>query len=169
MIAPKQGRSGGGLFTTDGYIAGVCNFAEPRGDHGLYATPRSIYSILDRNKLMALYEPVTRAKGALLADRGEQPGRPERQSGYHRSGAVARSRGKRDRSQSGQTRRCDSSSAGARGNQTTTHSAARARDGQLNSPDRLASYPRGTAGREARTCRADGEDGTNRPEDRPGG
>ena len=47
--APKQGRSGGGLFTQDGYVAGVCNFAEPRGDHGLYATPRSIYSVLDRN------------------------------------------------------------------------------------------------------------------------
>jgi len=73
MIAPKQGRSGGGLFTTDGYVAGVCNFAEPRGDHGLYATPRSIYSILDRNNMMALYEPVTRGKGALLAGRGEPP------------------------------------------------------------------------------------------------
>jgi hypothetical protein len=54
-------------------VAGVCNFAEPRGDHGLYATPRSIYSILDRNNMMALYEPVTRGKGALLADLGEHP------------------------------------------------------------------------------------------------
>jgi hypothetical protein len=68
MIAPKQGRSGGGLFTEDGYIAGVCNFAEPQGDHGLYATPRSIYSLLDRNNLMALYGPVTRGGGTLLAD-----------------------------------------------------------------------------------------------------
>jgi len=68
MIAPKQGRSGGGLFTEDGYIAGVCNFAEPQGDHGLYATPRSMYSILDRNDLMALYAPVTRGSGTLLAD-----------------------------------------------------------------------------------------------------
>ncbi len=68
--APKQGRSGGGLFTTDFYIAGVCNFAEPRGDHGLYATPRSIYSILDRNKLMALYAPVNYGSnsGTLVAD-----------------------------------------------------------------------------------------------------
>ncbi len=54
-VAPKQGRSGGGLFTDDGYMAGVCNFAEPQGDHGLYATPRSIYKLLDRNNLMALY------------------------------------------------------------------------------------------------------------------
>ena len=68
--APKQGRSGGGLFTDDGYIAGVCNFAEPQGDHGLYATPRSIYKLLDRNDLMALYAPVSRGNGTLVADRG---------------------------------------------------------------------------------------------------
>jgi len=68
--APKQGRSGGGLFTADFYIAGVCNFAEPRGNHGLYATPRSIYQILDRNKLAALYAPVGNGSdsGILLAD-----------------------------------------------------------------------------------------------------
>jgi len=69
LTAPKQGRSGGGLFTTDGYIAGVCNFAEPRGNHGLYATPRSIYSLLDHNGLMALYAPVRSGSGALLASR----------------------------------------------------------------------------------------------------
>jgi len=66
--APKQGRSGGGLFTDNGYIAGVCDFAEPQGDHGLYATPRSIYHLLDRNKLMALYSPPTRGSGTLVAD-----------------------------------------------------------------------------------------------------
>ena len=49
-VAPKEGRSGGGLYTIDGYVAGVCNFAEPQGNHGLYATPRSIYSLLDRNQ-----------------------------------------------------------------------------------------------------------------------
>ena len=70
--APKQGRSGGGLFTTDYYIAGVCNFAEPRGDHGLYATPRSIYSMLDRNNLTALYAPVSRGSATLVAD-GRSP------------------------------------------------------------------------------------------------
>lgn len=70
-FAPKQGRSGGGLFTTDGYIAGVCNFAEPQGDHGLYATPRSIYALLDRNGLASLYAPVVREGGpgnTLMAD-----------------------------------------------------------------------------------------------------
>ena len=72
MIAPKQGRSGGGLFTTDGYVAGVCNFAEPRGNHGLYATPRSIYNVLDRNDLMALYEPVRSGSDTQLASRGDK-------------------------------------------------------------------------------------------------
>jgi hypothetical protein len=56
QTAPKQGRTGGGLFTSDGYLAGVCNFAEPQGDHGLYATPDSIYRLLDRNLLTFLHE-----------------------------------------------------------------------------------------------------------------
>jgi Trypsin-like peptidase domain len=54
--APKQGRSGGGLFTDDGFLAGVCNYAEPDGDHGLYATPNSIYRLLQRNGIAFIYE-----------------------------------------------------------------------------------------------------------------
>jgi RNA polymerase sigma factor (sigma-70 family) len=60
--APKQGRTGGGLFTADGYLAGVCNFAEPEGDRGLYATPASIYRLLDRNNLAFLYAEPTAAE-----------------------------------------------------------------------------------------------------------
>jgi hypothetical protein len=73
--APKQGRSGGGLFTTDGYVAGVCDFAEPRGDHGLYATPTSIYHLLDRNRLAICYAPVrapsSSAPETLVADNND--------------------------------------------------------------------------------------------------
>ena len=69
-VAPKEGRSGGGLYTIDGYVAGVCNFAEPQGNHGLYATPRSIYSMLDRNQLASLYAPIRGDSANLLADRG---------------------------------------------------------------------------------------------------
>jgi thiol-disulfide isomerase/thioredoxin len=76
-VAPKQGRSGGGLFTLDGYVIGVCNFAEPQGNHGLYATPQSIYSLLDRNKLASLYNPATRGSVDLLAD-GRLTSRPRR-------------------------------------------------------------------------------------------
>jgi thiol-disulfide isomerase/thioredoxin len=74
LYAPKQGRSGGGLFTSDGYVAGVCDFAEPRGQVGLYAAPRSIHHLLDRNKLAALYAPV-RTPGdveRLLAEGGRR-------------------------------------------------------------------------------------------------
>ncbi|WP_406700991.1 thioredoxin domain-containing protein [Singulisphaera sp. Ch08] len=76
--APKQGRSGGGLYTEQGYLAGVCDFAEPQGKRGFYATPRSIYNILNRNNLMALYMPAKQPGGALLASnppnrRGARP------------------------------------------------------------------------------------------------
>jgi thiol-disulfide isomerase/thioredoxin len=67
QFAPKQGRSGGGLYTQDGYVAGVCDFAEPHGNVGLYATPRSIYRMLDRNRLTALYSPGSGSGKALLA------------------------------------------------------------------------------------------------------
>jgi thiol-disulfide isomerase/thioredoxin len=65
--APKQGRSGGGLFTSDGYVAGVCDFAEPMGNHGLYAHPTSIYAMLDRNNMMAFYAPAAPRNGPMLA------------------------------------------------------------------------------------------------------
>jgi thiol-disulfide isomerase/thioredoxin len=71
--APSQGRSGGGLFTEDGYVAGVCDFADPQHKRGLYAVPKSIYKLLDRNEMIALYDPATRAKyepRPMLADRG---------------------------------------------------------------------------------------------------
>ena len=81
VTAPKQGRSGGGLYTSDGYVAGVCDFAEPRGNHGLYATPTSIYHILDKNDLMVCYAPgVGNGNGdgpsrALLANNRPNPKR----------------------------------------------------------------------------------------------
>jgi hypothetical protein len=74
VFAPKQGRSGGGLYTDDGYVAGVCDFADPRG-LGLYATPRSVHHILDRNNLMALYAPNYDRPETLLAGNHSRPTR----------------------------------------------------------------------------------------------
>ena len=85
--APKQGRSGGGLYTPDGYVAGVCDFAEPRGNHGLYASPRSIHRLLDRNRLTALYAPATGRSGTLLAQ-----GRAEHEEGVDARPSPAPSR-----------------------------------------------------------------------------
>ena len=53
---PKEGRSGGGLYTSDGYLAGVCDFADPNERVGLYAVPEAIHRLLDKNQLMALYK-----------------------------------------------------------------------------------------------------------------
>lgn len=69
---PKQGRSGGGLYTTDGYLAGVCDFAEVHGNRGLYATSRVIHRILDKNNLTFCYNTEVErpgAGGSLLASR----------------------------------------------------------------------------------------------------
>jgi len=81
--APRQGRTGGGLFTTDGYVAGVCNFAEPRADAGLYAAPQSIYLLLDRNGLSSVYEDQSsesaRADFGQLVLEDEHPEQPSSQ------------------------------------------------------------------------------------------
>ncbi len=65
-VAPKQGRTGGGLFTTDGYLAGVCSYAEPRRDAGLYVAPQSIYAFLERHDLSSCY--ASRSKENLRGD-----------------------------------------------------------------------------------------------------
>ncbi|WP_435015574.1 thioredoxin domain-containing protein [Tundrisphaera sp. TA3] len=75
---PREGRSGGGLYTTDGYVAGVCDFADPNEHTGLYATPGAIHALLDRNRMMALYRPTTGQPDRLLAS---NPGRQAAGSG----------------------------------------------------------------------------------------
>ncbi len=52
---PVEGRSGGGLFTTDGHVIGVCNAADPADNEGLYAALESIHSHLDGSGLTAVY------------------------------------------------------------------------------------------------------------------
>ncbi len=64
---PKEGRSGGGLYTSDGYVAGVCDFADPNERVGLYAVPEAIHRLLDRNELMALYKPSSDGADTRLA------------------------------------------------------------------------------------------------------
>jgi thiol-disulfide isomerase/thioredoxin len=54
--APIDGRSGGGLFSQDGYLIGVCNAADYQGDIGIYAGPGAIHWQLDRLQLTRLYQ-----------------------------------------------------------------------------------------------------------------
>jgi hypothetical protein len=52
LRAPAPGRAGGGLFSMDGQLAGICEYAVPSTDTGLYVMPDAIYAILERNNLV---------------------------------------------------------------------------------------------------------------------
>lgn len=66
--APIDGRSGGGLFSHDGYLVGVCNAADYQGDIGIYAGPGAIHWQLDRLQLTRLYQG---GQGAMVAATGQ--------------------------------------------------------------------------------------------------
>lgn len=53
---PVEGRSGGGLFSSEGYVLGVCNAADPSDREGLFAALGSIYAELDKAKLAFIYQ-----------------------------------------------------------------------------------------------------------------
>ncbi len=54
---PVEGRSGGGLFSSEGYVVGVCNAADPQDREGLFAAVECIYAILDQAGLTYVYDP----------------------------------------------------------------------------------------------------------------
>ena len=53
---PVEGRSGGGLFSSEGYLVGVCNAADPSDKEGVFAALGSIYAELDRTKMSFVYQ-----------------------------------------------------------------------------------------------------------------
>lgn len=53
--APVTGRSGGGLFSAEGFLIGVCNAADPQLDEGIYAALKEIHGSLDRMDLSFVY------------------------------------------------------------------------------------------------------------------
>jgi len=61
--APVVGRSGGGLFSSEGFLIGVCNAADPPLDEGIYLALREIHRSLDRLNLAMVY----RTDGATVA------------------------------------------------------------------------------------------------------
>ena len=65
---PVEGRSGGGLFSMDGKVLGVCNAADPSDREGLYAALESIHAELDRAGLSQIIEspPAGRTPRAAL-------------------------------------------------------------------------------------------------------
>lgn len=58
---PVQGRSGGGLFSVEGYVVGVCNAADPEDDEGLYAALPAVHAELNQlglSKFCLSTEPI---------------------------------------------------------------------------------------------------------------
>lgn len=66
--APVDGRSGGGLFTADGLLIGICNAADPADDEGLYAGLASIHWQLDQIGQSAIYQRAGHQPAASLVD-----------------------------------------------------------------------------------------------------
>ncbi len=64
---PKEGRSGGGLYTSDGYVAGVCDFADPNEHVGLYAVPEAIHRLLDQQPTDSPLQGTDQGGDVLLA------------------------------------------------------------------------------------------------------
>lgn len=70
---PVNGRSGGGLFTRDGELIGVCNAAAVDEDEGIYTALDTIHWQLAQARLTHLFEPDAR-----LAAASSKGGRPVR-------------------------------------------------------------------------------------------
>ena len=74
---PVVGRSGGGLFSADGMVIGVCNAKEPEDHEGLFAALGSIHAALEQQGLASLYKqpmappamvpPIDGGRSALVA------------------------------------------------------------------------------------------------------
>lgn len=64
---PVQGRSGGGLFNTNGEVVGVCIAADPEANRGLYAGLFAIHKLLDECSLTQLYSTASSTQEELLA------------------------------------------------------------------------------------------------------
>jgi thiol-disulfide isomerase/thioredoxin len=75
--APVDGRSGGGLFTADGLLIGICNAADPADDEGLYAGLASIHWQLDEIGQAEIYQRAAQSPAAVVADT-RQPSQPNR-------------------------------------------------------------------------------------------
>lgn len=71
--APLQGRSGGGLFTAQGRVVGVCTNADPKERRGIYAGLKPIHALLHGAGLDELIPARGGSAGDALADADAPP------------------------------------------------------------------------------------------------
>jgi thiol-disulfide isomerase/thioredoxin len=62
---PIDGRSGGGLFSAEGHLIGICNAADPADDEGLYAGLASIHWQLDQIGQSEIYQRSARVASTI--------------------------------------------------------------------------------------------------------
>jgi thiol-disulfide isomerase/thioredoxin len=72
---PIIGRSGGGLFSADGQLIGVCNLADPKDDEGIYAALPLLHGNLDKIGQSRVYQRA--AANTALAQAPPQPALPQ--------------------------------------------------------------------------------------------
>ena len=60
---PTEGRSGGGLFTSDGLVIGVCNARDPQDQEGFYAALETICAQLDDAHMAFAYQSPKSCEG----------------------------------------------------------------------------------------------------------
>jgi thiol-disulfide isomerase/thioredoxin len=75
--SPVEGRSGGGLFSQEGTLIGICNAADPSANEGLYAALELIHQQLDRAELAFVYSKQNENPGEPLA-LNDPPSMPQR-------------------------------------------------------------------------------------------
>jgi S1-C subfamily serine protease len=61
---PIDGRSGGGLFSADGFLIGICNAADPADNEGIYAGLASIHWQLDKIGQSEIYQRAAQVAAA---------------------------------------------------------------------------------------------------------
>jgi hypothetical protein len=94
---PVEGRSGGGLFSNEGLVIGVCNAADPTDREGLYAALASVHAELDRAGLSYIYKSAPKGpapvgpspRGALVAV--DPPPMPKRMPDVSQAALAAES------------------------------------------------------------------------------
>ncbi|MCS7304719.1 MAG: thioredoxin domain-containing protein [Thermoguttaceae bacterium] len=93
---PVSGRSGGGLFTQEGYLIGVCNAADPTDREGLFSSLPAIHAQLDEVGLQFVYQQppdvtpqMPRPSPSALADNSSPCPLPSFPSGWPRAGNPA--------------------------------------------------------------------------------
>lgn len=71
---PVEGRSGGGLFSSEGLLVGVCNAADREGDEGIYAALATVHWQLDQVGLRQVYARAGSNFPAVAESESSEPG-----------------------------------------------------------------------------------------------